>query len=188
MRDGTREFISKSNQVFRMTKGPRRVVYFMAGAYVVALGTAAALWSIRNNVAQFLTLEWFGDVLEHLWSVASGDLLSAFVALQLVALVILGYLWWLADVNKRTWPKWVRRLAPIRVLMAALAFAVYVVVSPVAFLLAYIGFRDNMRTRGADRRQTVDPEYQGPERRAVRRRQTQQRKAFAGHPEYHTIS
>jgi hypothetical protein len=171
-----------------MTKRSRRVVYIIAGLYLVALGAAAALWSIRNNVAQFMTLEWFSDVVVHLWSVASGDLLSAVIAVELAGLVILGYLWWLGDVRKRAWPRIVRKFAPLRKLMAALAFVIYVLISPVAFLLAYIGFRENMSIRGADRRGAPNPDYAGPERRAVRRRKTQQRQAFAGHPEYHTIS
>jgi hypothetical protein len=171
-----------------MTKRSRQALYILACVYLVALVAAAALWSIRNNVAQFLTLEWFRDVLVHLWSVASGDLLSAFIVSEVVALVILGYVWWLGDVKQRTWPKLVRKFAPVRGLMAALAFAVYVIISPVAFLLAYIGFRDNMNLRGVDRREGHGPTYTGPERRAARRRQTQQRQVFAGHPGYHSIS
>jgi hypothetical protein len=171
-----------------MTKRSRRALYFIACFYLASMGAAAALWSIRNNVAQILTLEWFGDVLVHLWSVASGDLISSFIALELIALVVLGYLWWLADVRKRTWPKPVRKFAPMRGLMAAFACVVYVVISPVAFLLAYIGYRDNMKARGTDRRQAQDPDYAGPERRVARRRQTQQRQVFAGHPGYHSIS
>lgn len=171
-----------------MTKGSRQGLYLIACLYFAAMAAAAGLWSIRNNVAQFLTLAWFGDLLAHLWSVASGDLLSSFVALELLALAVLGYLWWLADVRKRTWPKMVRKLAPMRRWMAAIACAIYVVVSPVAFLLAYIGYRDNMRPRGADRRQGEDPNYAGPERRVALRRQTQQRQVFAGHPGYHSIS
>ncbi|UCG85758.1 MAG: hypothetical protein JSW71_17840 [Gemmatimonadota bacterium] len=171
-----------------MKKRPRRALYLLAGLYFLALAGATALWSVRNDVAQFLTLEWCRDVALHLWSLASADLLSAMLAAELAGLVVLGYLWWLADVRKRTWPRVVRKLAPLRRLMAVLALAVYLIVSPVAFLMAYLGFRDTMTARTGDRRVAQDPNYTGPERRAGAPRRTIQRHAFAGHPGYHTAS
>lgn len=146
------------------------------------------MWSMRNDVAQFLTLEWFRDVGVHLWSVATADLLNGVLAVELAGLVVLGYLWWLGDVRKRTWPRLVRKLAPLRWLMALVVLAAYLVVSPVAFLLAYLGFRETMTVRGRDRRVGRDPNYTGPERRVGARRHTVQRHAFAGHPGYHTVS
>jgi len=146
------------------------------------------VWSVRNDVAQFLTLEWFRDVAVHIWSLASVDLLSGVLAAELVGLVVLGYLWWLADVRKRTWPRTIRKLAPMRRLMAIVALVVYLIVSPVAFLMAYLGFRDTMTARTGDRRVAQDPNYIGPERRTGAPRRTVQRRAFAGHPGYHAVS
>lgn len=171
-----------------MKKRSRRTLYLLAAFCFAALAGATALWSVRNDVAQFLTLEWFRDVGAHLWSVATADLLSAVLAVELAVLVVLGYLWWLADVRTRTWPNLVRKLAPLRWLMAIAALAVYLVASPVAFLIAYLGFRETMTVRGRDRRVGQDPNYTGPERRAGARRRTIQRHAFAGHPGYHTVS
>jgi hypothetical protein len=171
-----------------MKKRPRRALYLLAGLYVLAFAAATAVWSVRNDVAPFLTLEWLRDVVAYLWSLASADMLNAVLAAELAGLIVLGYLWWLADVRKRTWPRAVRKLASARRLMAAAALVVYLLVSPVAFLMAYLGFRDTMTVRTGDRRTEQDPNYTGPERRTGAPRRTIQRRAFAGHPEYHTVS
>ncbi len=143
------------------------------------------MWSVRQDVARFLTLEWFGDLTAHLWSLVSADVMSAVIALELVGLVILGYLWWLGDMRQRTWPPVIRRFARLRRFLAVLAFAAYVLITPVAFLVAYLGMRENMTVRGADRRKFQDPAYTGPERRLGSARRTIERRAFAGPPHFH---
>jgi len=171
-----------------MNKRTRQLLYVLAGLNLIAVAGATALWSVRNNVAQFLTLDWCRDVGFHVWSLASADVLSGVIAAQLVAFVMLGYLWWLSDVRKRTWPRLIRRLAPLRLLMAAVFFVIYLIVSPIAFLIWYLGFRETMTGRAGDRRGTQDPTYAGPERRAGGARRTMQRRAFAGHPSYFTAT
>jgi len=143
------------------------------------------VWSLRHDVARFLTLGWFGDLAAHLWSLVSADLMSAVIAVELVGLVVLGYLWWLGDMRQRTWPPIIRKVARLRRFLAALAFLVYVLISPVAFLVAYLGLRENMTVRGADRRKGQDPAYTGPERRLGSARRTIERHAFAGHARFH---
>lgn len=143
------------------------------------------MWSVRHDVAQFLTLAWFADLAAHVWSIVSADLVSAVVALQLAGLVILGYLWWLGDMRQRTWPPIIRKVARLRQFLAVLAFPAYVLINPVAFLVAYLGLRENMTVRGADRRKCQDPAYGGPERRLGSARRTVERRVFAGHPRFH---
>ena len=171
-----------------MKKRTRQALYLLAGLYLIAVAGATALWSVRNNVAQFLTWDWFRDIGLHVWSTASGDVLSGVIAAQLVAFVVLGYLWWLSDVSKRTWPRFFRKLAPFRLLMAVVLFVVYLMVSPIAFLIWYLGFKETMTARAGDRRGSADPTYAGPERRTGGARRTMQRRAFAGHPSYFTAS
>ena len=168
-----------------MTKRSRQALYVFAGCYFVALAGATAVWSVRHDVAQFFTLEWFGDVATRMWSIGSADLLSAVIALELVGLVVLGYVWWLGDMRQRTWPPIIRKIAPLRQLLAVLVFPVYVLINPVTFLVAYAGLRENMTGRGADRRKFQDPAYTGPERRLGSARRTIERRAFAGHPRFH---
>jgi hypothetical protein len=158
-----------------------------AALYFLALTSAMVVWSVRNTTAQTFTEEWFRDLGTQGWQLVSAGPLGFIVAVELAALVILGYLWWLGDVKQRTWPKFVRKRAPLRQLMALLIFPIYVVISPVVFIVLYLGFRENMTVRGKDRRQERDPDYTGPERRSGGRRRTQIRHAFAGHPEYHSV-
>ncbi len=143
------------------------------------------MWSVRHDVARFLTLEWFGDLTAHLWSIVSADLLSSVIALELAGLVVLGYVWWLGDMRQRTWPPILRKVARLRRFLAVLAFPTYLLITPVAFLVAYLGLRDNMTVRGADRRKFQDPAYTGPERRLGSARRTIERRAFAGHARFH---
>ena len=170
-----------------MSKKSRQALFAFAALNLLVLTGAIAVWSVRNTMAQLFTEEWFQDLGVQGWSLVSSDPLGVIIAVELTGLTILGYLWWLGDVKLRTWPKFIRKLAPLRALMALLAFALYLLISPVVFLLMYLGFRENMTVRGRDRRQSHDPSYTGPERRLGGPRRTQIRQAFAGHPEYHSV-
>ena len=171
-----------------MSKKSRQAFFVFAALNFLVLTGAMAVWSVRNTMALLFTEEWFRDLGTQSWSLVSSDPLGVMIAVELAGLIILGYLWWLRDVKQRTWPKFIRKLAPLRVLMALMAFALYVLISPVVFILTYLGFRGNMTVRGRDRRQSHDSSYTGPERRSGGPRRTEIRQVFAGHPEYHSVS
>jgi len=182
----TEEFIGLIGLI-AMSKKSRQAFFALAALNLLVLLGAIAVWSVRNTMAQLFTEEWFRDLGTQSWSHVSSHPLGVMIAVELAGLTILGYLWWLGDVKQRTWPKFIRKLAPLRVLMAVIAFALYLLISPVVFILAYLGFRGNMTVRGRDRRQSQDASYIGPERRAGAPRRTVIRHAFAGHPEYHSL-
>lgn len=171
-----------------MSKKSRRALFAFAALYFLALTSAMAVWSVRNTMARLFTEEWFRDLGVQSWSLVSSDLLGVVIAVELAGLIVLGYVWWVGDVKQRTWPKFFRKLAPLRLLMALLAIPVYVLISPVVFIVLYLGFRENMTVRSRDRRRSRDPNYAGPERRSGAPRRTQIRHAFAGHPQYHSAS
>ncbi|UCD23437.1 MAG: hypothetical protein JSW51_10350 [Gemmatimonadota bacterium] len=171
-----------------MSKRSKQALLVFAALYFLALTSAMVVWSVRNTTARLFAEDWFRDLGTQGWLLVSSHPLGMIVALELAGLVVLGYLWWLGDIKQRTWPKFVRKLAPLRQLMALLIFPIYVVISPVVFIILYLTFRENMTVRAKDRRQVHDPEYTGPERRSGAPRRTQIRRAFAGHPEYHSVT
>jgi hypothetical protein len=185
---GTEESIGCIGLITMSKQSRQQALFAFAALYFLALTGAMAVWSVRNTMARLFTGEWFRDLGAQSWSLASSDPLGVVIAVELAGLIVLGYMWWVGDVKQRTWPKFIRKLAPLRLLIALLLFPIYVLISPVVFIVLYLGFRENMTVRSRDRRQSQDPNYTGPERRSGAARRTQIRHAFAGHPQYHSAS
>jgi len=171
-----------------MTKKSRKALFAFAALYFLVLTGAMLVWSVRSTMARLFTVEWFRDLAVQSWSLVTSDLLGIVIAIELAGLMVLGYVWWVGDIKQRTWPKLIRKLAPLRLLMALLVFPIYVLISPVVFIVLYLGFRENMSVRSRDRRLSQDPSYAGPERRSGATRRTLIRHAFAGHPRYHSAT